>query len=275
MKHKIIYIFIVLLFSIFISSCNENFNELKVDVIDVGQGDSILIITPNKKTLLVDSGEDEYSRNVIRNLKENNVKKVDFALGTHSDSDHIGAMDDVIEEIPTENIILSKDNNLNKDLKNLFKSAKENNVNIIITEADNTIKIDENVYIHILSPSDIKNDPNKNSIVFILEYNNYSLMFTGDADSEIESAIVGKYSLEHCDFLKAGHHGSKTSSSKRLIETIRPDITAISCGHNNRYGHPSDETLKTLKEYNSKVYRTDLSGTLQFHFTDDGIFISQ
>ena len=272
MRRKSLFIIVLLFFSIFLSSCKDNINELKVDVIDVGQGDSILIVTPDRKSLLVDAGEHDFSRSVIRDIKINKIKKLDYVLGTHSDSDHIGGMDDVIEEVGAENLILSQDNNMKPELNELLNAAKSQNTNVLYAKSGDTIDIGDDTSIYILSPEKITDDPNKNSLVFLMKYKEHSLMFTGDADSEIEGQILRNYNLSHCDFLKAGHHGSKTSSSEKFIEAITPNITAISCGYQNRYGHPSKETLETLSKYNSNVYRTDLYGTLHFYFNDEGVF---
>ncbi|WP_317316850.1 ComEC/Rec2 family competence protein [Peptostreptococcus russellii] len=275
MKNKLFSIIILFVFSILLVSCRENANELKLDIIDVDQGDSILVITPEKKSLLIDSGEEDFSRSVIRDLKKNRVKKLDYVIGTHSDSDHIGAMSDVLKEVGADKLILSKDNILKTELNNLISTAESMNVNLNRVESGDILKIDKDTVIYILSPSKISQDPNKNSIVLLLKFKNHSLIFTGDADSEIENKILQNYKLGHCEFLKAGHHGSKTSSSEKFIRTLRPDITAISCGYKNRYGHPSKDTLDTLSKYNSKIFRTDISGTLHFYFNDQGVFLSK
>lgn len=275
MKKKFFYFFMLFIISISLVSCNRNISELKVDVIDVDQGDSILIITPENKSLLIDSGEEDFSRSVIRDIKKQKIHKLDYVLATHSDSDHIGAMSEIMDEIHAHNLILSEDNNLKPELSRLISKANSNKTNIIKTKSGDIFKLDNDTYIYILSPFEICDDPNKNSIVFLMKYKNYRLVFTGDADAEIENKILQHYDLKHCDFLKAGHHGSKTSSSDKFIRTLTPDITAISCGYNNKYGHPSKDTLNTLSKYHSNVFRTDISGTLHFHFNDDGIFISK
>lgn len=275
MKNRFFYVFLLFIISISLTSCNQNINELKVDVIDVDQGDSILVITPEKKSLLIDSGEEEFSRTVIRDIKKQKIHKLDYVLATHSDSDHIGAMSEIIDEIQTHNLILSKDNNIKYELNKLISSANSNNVNILKTKSGDIFKLDKDTYIYILSPFKISDEPNKNSIVFLMKYKDYYLIFTGDADSEIENKILQQYDLNHCDFLKAGHHGSKTSSSEKFIKTLKPKITAISCGYKNKYGHPSKDILNLLSKYNSNVFRTDISGTLHFHFNDDGIFLSK
>ena len=275
MKRKFLHILSLIILAISLVSCNQGLAELKVDIIDVDQGDSILIVTPENKSLLVDSGEEEYARCVIRDLKKQKIKKLDYLLATHSDSDHIGSMGEIIDEVGSQNLILSYDTNLKPALSKLLSSAKSNNTNILRVKSGDMLKLDKDTSIQILAPFEINDDPNKNSIVFLLKYKDYSLVFTGDADAEIESKILQHYDLAPCNFLKAGHHGSKTSSSDKFIKTLRPQITAISCGYNNKYGHPAQDTLNTLSKYNSSVYRTDLSGSLHFYFNDKGIFLSK
>ncbi|MEG0250209.1 MAG: ComEC/Rec2 family competence protein [Peptostreptococcus sp.] len=244
-------------------------------MIDVGQGDSILIKTPDNKSLLVDSGEEDFARNVIRDLKINKIKKLDYLLLTHSDSDHSGGASKLLDEIKAKTILLSKEEKLSPITENILKKSMDFNINIEYLKSDDNINIGNYVNVYILSPSKISSDPNKDSIVFLMSYDKYSFVFTGDADCEIEKDILNKYSLTHCNFLKVGHHGSKTSSSEEFISLLSPDIAVISCGYKNRYGHPNEETIAKLQECNSKIYRTDEYSNISFYFNKEGIFISK
>lgn len=268
---NLISLFII---SFLITACSTqiNSNDLRVDIIDVGQGDSSLIMTPDNRNILIDTGEEEFSRSVIRDLKKNHIKKIDMLIGTHSDSDHIGAAEDIINEVKTDEVILSEDKNIKPALKSIINLARNGKTKIVLTKKDQVFNIDNRTKILILSPEKVTDDPNKNSIVCLVSFDKYRLIFTGDADSEIEKQIIKDYNLPHCDFLKVGHHGSKTSSSEEFIRTISPTIASISCGYKNRYGHPSKQTLETLTKYNCNIYRTDKLGTLKFYFGPNGIF---
>ena len=266
--------FFNLIIIILTCSCSSNENSLLVDVIDVDQGDSILLKTPDNYTLLVDSGESDYFRNVMREIKKNRIRKLDYVLGTHSDSDHIGSMEKIISNVPTDNLILSEDNDDKIELKSLINKAHKKRIRILRASSGDRLQFGKFSKIYFLSPRRIsKSDPNKNSLVFLLKYNHYNLMFTGDADSDNEKEILRNYNLPRVDFLKAGHHGSKTSSCDEFISHIKPKITAISCGQNNRYGHPHKNTISTLNKYKSKIYRTDKLGSIYFYFEKEGVFV--
>lgn len=256
-------------------SCSSPKEELEIDLIDVGQGDSILVKTSDNKSLLIDSGDEDFARNVIRDLKINKIKKLDYILLTHSDSDHSGGASKLLDEIKAETILLSREEKSNPIIENILKKSIDYNIKIKYLKADDSFNLGEFTSIYILSPSNISSDPNQNSLVFLMKYDNYSFLFTGDADSSVEKNILSKYNLEHCNFLKVAHHGSKTSSSEEFISTINPDISVISCGYKNKYGHPNEETIASLEKYNSKIYRTDLDGDIKFYFNKEGIFLSK
>ena len=132
--------------------------------------------------------------------------------------------------------------------------------------AGNQLKFDQTL-INVLSPRKISNtDENKNSLIFTIYQDGMSFMFTGDADSEMERGVLTHYKLPKCIYLKAGHHGSKTASCDEFIGTIRPKIASISCGYKNKYGHPHQATLDTLKKYQVQTFRTDLNGDMVFYF---------
>lgn len=275
-------IILFLLLVLLISACSKN-NFLEIHIIDVNQGDSSLIITPNKISILVDAGEDEYSRNVIRELKLSGIKKIDYIIATHFDSDHIGGLDKVISEFDIENIIIPPGSENHKDYYEFREAYYRKNKKPIIINDYQVIPIDEDINMYILSPTNLKidkyfnyehssEDLNKNSIVFILKYMDYKMLFTGDIDSDVEKTLIDKYNIENLTFLKVAHHGSKYSSSDEFLSVVNPKIASISCGYKNRYGHPHQETLNRFKKYHSLVYRTDYNGTMIFYFDKEGIF---
>ena len=223
-------------------------------------------MTPDDKNILIDGGEDEYSRNVIRHLKRSHIRRLDAVIGTHFDSDHIGGLDKVIEEFPTNKVYFPPSKASKTDLIEILDVCRRKNIKITPIMAGSQLKFDQTL-INVLSPRKISTtDENKNSLIFTIYQDGMSFMFTGDADSEMEREVLTHYRLPRCIYLKAGHHGSKTASCDEFIGTIRPKIASISCGYKNKYGHPHQETLDTLKKYQVQTFRTDLNGDMVFYF---------
>ncbi len=266
----ILAIFIILLITI--TPYPTKRNHLEVHVIDVGQGDSTLIITPENKTILIDAGEEEYARNVIRYIKLQRIKNIDYIICTHYDKDHIGGIDKVIEEIKTDHVLFPPKEFYNKEYLEIKSICKKNSTPISFIKSGSSIKIDRSSRMDIIAPIEITDDTNKNSVVSFFTHKNNKLLFTGDTDKDIEHAILNKYQLRNVNFLKVGHHGSKTSSSEEFISTIRPEVSSISCGYKNRFGHPHQSTLDTLGKYGSRVFRTDKNGDMVFFFEKDRIY---
>ena len=237
-------------------------NSLKVYYLDVSQGDASLIISPKNEVTMIDTGgittdKNFYTaKNIIKFLHSINIKKIDNLIISHGDYDHIGNAFYLVDNIKIEKVILNcgEVNDLENDLikiltKNRIKyytCIKELNIN------------DNKLFFLQTGKYDNEND---NSNVIYTELNGYKFMFMGDASKLKEEDIIKKYKLAKIDFLKVGHHGSKTSSSKEFISKINPKYSIISVGRNNKYGHPNKETLEVLKD--SNVYRTDTLGTIE------------
>ncbi|SFE48107.1 ComEC/Rec2 family competence protein [Peptostreptococcus sp. D1] len=280
---KILKYIIVIAILIFTTSCSKD-KALEVHVIDVDQGDSTLIITPDKKSILIDAGEDIYARNVIRELKISGVNRIDIVVATHFDKDHIGGLDKIVNTFKVSNIFVPPGAVSHQDYYEFINSCKNKCIKPSVINDFISLKLGAETAIDFLSPiysntkyeieSEITDSKeiNKNSIVFLLRCFNHKLIFTGDIDSEVEDKILNLYNLENTSFLKVAHHGSKSSTSENFIKELTPKISSISCGYGNRYGHPHKETLNTLNKYKSRIYRTDVNGTMTFYFTDKGIY---
>lgn len=280
---KILKYIIIIAILIFTTSCSKD-RALEVHVIDVDQGDSTLIITPDKKSILIDAGEDIYARNVIRELKISGVNQIDIIVATHFDKDHIGGMDKIINTFKISNVFVPPGVVSHQDYYEFIDSCKNKGIKPSVINNFVSFKLGAETTIDFLSPiySDIKyeieseitysEEINKNSIVFSLRCLGHKLIFTGDIDSEVEDSILNLYNLENTSFLKVAHHGSKSSTSENFIKELTPKISSISCGYGNRYGHPHKETLNTLNKYKSRIYRTDINGNMTFYFTDKGIY---
>ena len=258
-KYIFILLFILLIHYIYPSTKNDVF----INFIDVGQGDSILI--HNDKNILIDTGGKESStkeKSIVINktipyLKSLGIKRIDYLILTHGDYDHMGESINLVEKDKVKNVIFNcgEFNNLEKELITKLNKNKVSYYSCI-----NELDL-ENNKLFFLQTKEYDNE-NDNSNVIYTEINNYKFIFTGDASINTEKEILKDYNLPEIDVLKVGHHGSKTSSSKEFINEINPKYSIISVGKDNRYGHPNKEALDNLE--NSKIYRTDQDGSIMF-----------
>lgn len=228
-------------------------------------GDCTVITTPSRKNIVIDTGEQENI--IVKYLLDRKIKTIDYLMISHFDADHSKNAVDIIENLKVKNIIISKQTEYSQEFENTMKAVKRKNVNIIIVKAGDIIKIDREISIRILWPGDkaIQENPlNNNSIVAKLEYNNFSMLFTGDIEKIAEEQILEKNKKKTLEswVLKVSHHGSNTSSTKEFIKTVNSKISLIGVGNNNKFGHPNSQTLITLEKYGNKVYRTDLVGEI-------------
>ena len=260
-KLLIIY-FIVLLINI---NIKYFIRDASVTFLDVGQGDSSVIILPFGKTILIDTGGLYLSGyNISKNktvpyLNSLGISKIDLLILTHGDYDHIGDAINLLNEIKVDEVLFNNDSfndNENKIIKVLNKK------NIRYSKNSEYFRKIKDLYFLDTKMYDNENDnENDNSTVVYFTYENFSFLFTGDASKEREEDIMKNYNIKDVSFLKVGHHGSKTSTGSSFIKKINPKYSIISVGENNRYGHPNNEALKNLA--NSKIYRTDLDGSIE------------
>lgn len=269
---KIISLILIIAFvNIIIINTNK---ETKIYFIDVGQGDSTLIITENKKNILIDGGGNVTNKNydigeniLLPYLLDRGITKIDYLFVSHFDFDHVGGLYEIIDKLNVDNIIIPKNESISEEEKEFTKKAKEKHIKIYRLCQNDKIYIDKNTKIDILSPLNEEieeNYINNNCLVFKFTYNNFSMLFTGDIEEIAEKEILKNVSknILKSDILKIPHHGSKTSSTDKFLECVNSKIALIGVGKNN-FGHPSEEVIERLKSKNIKVYRTDLNGEIE------------
>lgn len=235
--------------------------QLAVSYIDVGQGDATLISKGNFH-MLIDAGKNEKGTTVVEYLKNNKISKLDVLVGTHPDSDHIGGMDDVLENIPVDTVYLPEAKKETKTYRDVETVLEQKGKEAQMPEVGKNYTYDNNVVIRFLGPQKDYKDANDNSFVVQLAYGENRFLFMGDAEEEAEKDILKRsYDLE-CDVLKVGHHGSYTATSDGILQESNPTYAVISCGEGNSYGHPHAEVLSKLEEDDVQIYRTDTMGTI-------------
>ncbi len=235
---------------------------LKVHFIDVGQGDSTLIQTPEGKTILIDGGSKSSGPSLVSYLKSNDISKINIVIATHPHEDHIGGLISVLNNFTVDNIIDSGVSHTTKTYENYLTTIQSKNINFVNWSAGQSFDIGNNISIKILGPTSKSSDLNNSSIIILLSYNNSKFLFTGDAESEEETKIVSSGAVLKTNVLKVGHHGSSSSSYTNFLNSVSPTIAIITCGANNSYGHPHDTTLENLTNIGATIYRTDLTGTI-------------
>ena len=250
-----------------LTSCQSNrqrssFDGFEVSYIDVGQGDSIFI-SCNGESMLIDAGENDKGNTVLNYIKSTGTTSLKYAVGTHPHSDHIGGMDNVMEEIPADYFLCPEIDYDTKTWDDVLDVVEDNDTNLLYAQNGKSYTLGDSTFT-ILSPNknDIFSDCNNYSVVIKAEYKDTSFLFTGDAEGIVEDEMINNRCDLKSDVLKVGHHGSTSSTTEEFLKKVNPEYAVISCGKDNKYGHPHKETLEKLNKANVTVHRTDEEGTV-------------
>ncbi len=253
-------------------------NNLEINFLAVGQGDGIFIQFPGGKNMLIDTGPPgsegrniEYS--IISYLNYLGINSLDYLMISHFDADHAGGLPHLLQRKKVENILIPPYNRKTKLHQQLAAGLSESNSKLHFLTAGINFKI-AGCSLEILNPEPekIKEDRNENSIVFLLGYRKNKFLFTGDLSKAGEARIVKNYNLTKIDVLKAGHHGSKSSSGEILLDAVSPELAVISVGRNN-FGQPSAEVIKRFKRKSINYLRTDQKGMIKLISDGQNIYL--
>ena len=276
---RILVIFLVL--SLIITQLDIKFdNKLELYMLDVGQGDSSIIVSPNNKVIVVDTGEGgknasyDYGKNVIAPfLLAHKKHKIDYLIISHCDLDHVGGSYYLLEHFKVDNIILGVQTVETENFSKLKELADKKNVEITYMKKGDIYKLDKDLTIKVIWPDldniIYDNSINNMSMVFKLFCKGKSILFTGDIEEEGERKILSSLkavSILKSDIIKVAHHGSKSSSIIDFIQAVSPEIALIGVGQNNKFGHPNNDVLIRYKKIGSKIFRTDLQGQITFSY---------
>lgn len=261
---------------------SNNVKGVRINMLDVGQGDSICINNAGN-TLLVDAGssseKDITKYTILPFLKASGIECVDYLIMTHSDMDHINGMNDLMEykyngRNYVKNIIVPKINEtvVDKNYRNIISKAEKEKINVIYLGKGDIIQM-KGLQIRCLWPEDDRKlDKNDLSLTFYLSVSesDFRMLFTGDLGMEGEKMLIKSGISDKVNVLKTGHHGSNNSSSAEFLKVLLPEVSIISCGINNRYGHPGQDALKRLKNIASDIYVTKDTGEIDIHVNERG-----
>ena len=249
-----------------VSNIETNIKDelLTIHYIDVGQADSTLI-SYNNKYVLIDAGNEEDGKKLVDYFNYLNIKKFDYVIATHPHEDHIGGMDDIINNFEIGNFYMTNAITTTKTFENVLVALENNNLGYKVPKINDEFNID-NIKFKVLYLDDDASNLNDDSIVLRLDFINNSFLFMADASKSVEKKILN--SDIDVDVLKLGHHGSSYSSSSNFLDKTSPKYAIISVGLNNIYKHPSESVLSSLNRKNIKYYRTDEDGTIVI--TSDG-----
>lgn len=259
--------------------------QLIISMLDIGQGDAVLIQT-GAKNILIDTGDDKYyedgkkgkeNTQLLTELQKLKIDHIDTLVMTHAHADHIGKADKVIAQYGVKELVYNGIPSTSKYFINALKAANVNGTQQVKVKAGDVLDFGNGVSFEIVSPSQSlinedtaaikakkKVDVNNESVVGRLTFGNFAMLFTGDAEGPVEKDMAASYGKKlKCQVLKAGHHGSKTSSTAEFLKLVQPESVVMSLGVNNQYGHPHEALLNRLQKQGIKnIYRTDANGTI-------------
>ena len=259
--------------------------QLTISMLDIDQGDAVLIQT-GAKNILIDTGDDKYyedgkkgkeNTQLLTELQKLKIDHIDTLVMTHAHADHIGKADKVIAQYGVKELVYNGIPSTSKYFINALKAAKANGTQQVKVRAGDLLDFGNGVTFQRVSPSQSlidedtaaikakkKVDVNNESVVGRLTFGNFAMLFTGDAEGPVEKDMVASYGKKlKCQVLKAGHHGSKTSSTAEFLKLVQPESVVMSLGVNNQYGHPHEALLNRLQKQGIKnIYRTDANGTI-------------
>lgn len=268
----------LVLVSVFSFDKKENKDVLHVAFLDVGQGDSIFIQTPSGKQALIDGGAEEYvlQRELGAVLPWHDTS-IDLLIPTHPDKDHIGGLEYALDRFSFDAVLQSRASANTATAKRVAEDIALETPKIISAQSGQVIILDSTygVYLQILSPfGDVSTwSDNDASTTFRLVYGEFEVMLTGDASTAVEDMLVQSGVDLQSDVLKLGHHGSKTSTSEKFLQSVSPKYVVVSAGKNNTYGHPHEEVLEKVSQTSAQIISTINEGVIYFYSNGEKFWV--
>lgn len=240
---------------------------LVVQIVDVGQGDGIVIISPTGKSIIIDAGDRGRDKAMVEQLVADGITAIDLAIITHPHADHIGGMQKTLAQVPARTFLDPGFDYSSGIYARLLEHLEASGTKVLIARRGRKIDIGGGASLLILAPDEpllrgTRSDANSNSVVLRLDYGATSMLFTGDSEAPTENRLLSDPDTLTADVLKVAHHGSEHSTQDDFLAAVRPTLAVISCGLDNKFGHPSPPTLEKLARAGVDVLRTDESGTI-------------
>lgn len=238
---------------------------LRVHMIDIGQGDALLIEAPGGKRILLDAGPRTARKALLDYLGRLGVRRLDMVVASHAHSDHIANMDVAINRLRPGVLLDSGLPHTTRDYTRMLDAVEHHKVKLRLARKGRQITLGQGVVLHLLGPEEplIKNsrsDLNANSVVFRLEYDQFSMLFTGDAEEVTEQRLLKDPESLAATVLKVAHHGSAHASTPAFLKAVKPRIAVVSAARKNRYGHPAPEAMQRLTAAGATLFDTPRHG---------------
>lgn len=248
----------------FLEAASEAFGDgsgLEIHYLDVGQGDSTLILCDGH-AMLIDAGDNDRGTAVQSYLESQGVTTLDYVIGTHPDADHIGGLDVVLYKFDCQMVMMpdfEKDTRTYDDVVQTMKQKRYKNT---LPEVGMVYELGSAVFTIVAPNGEYGDNANDYSVGILLQHGKNRFLFTGDAEEASEADMLEKGIDLEADVFKASHHGSRTANTEEFLQTVDPDYVVISCGQDNSYGHPHAEVMSRLRAMGISVFRTDEQGTI-------------
>lgn len=243
---------------------------LEVHFIDVGQADSALLLCGGA-SMLIDGGNVGDSDLVVSYLADQGVEELDYVVCTHAHEDHVGGLSGALSAYPAEHVLSPVTEYDTRAFGNFLKYTEQQGKSLTVPALGDAWTLGA-AAVTVLGPVKDYDETNNTSIVLRVDFGETSFLFTGDMERDAEADLLDSGASLEADVLKVGHHGSSTSTSYRFLREVEPSYAVVSCGVDNDYGHPHEETMSRLRDDGAVVYRTDMQGHIVC--TSDGTNLS-
>ncbi|MFB4164063.1 MBL fold metallo-hydrolase [Alteribacillus sp. JSM 102045] len=252
----------------------ESHATLDFHFLDVGQGDSTLVVSDTGAAMLIDGGQPDHGKEIVRYLKNAGIEKLEWVVATHPDIDHIGGLVEVLKKVEVENVLDSGREHNTKTYKKYRNIVKEKNINFFVAEEGEMLNTNLANRVKVLnsySDNDVRND---SSIVLHITYGDTAVLLTGDATVVNEKEMMNKYDVE-ADIIKVAHHGSATSTGDLFIQKVDPEIAIIPYDKSNAFGHPNVGVVNRLRNTGADIYTTENSSHIIVSLDMENIYTSK